>query len=789
MTFFVAVVAAPCVLRTLTATWDMEGKSVVLIRTSSIARAPIYAHLRSLGLKLIIVHPEPPLAEFDGLFNEWLQCETHNVAHLQVVLRAFLSKKKLHVDAIISFDEYGVYPAAMLAEAFQLRAIPLSARRLRQTNDKSRFRRFCERHHVSSPRSRKLSCPASVERLLYDNIHKHIHEQLIQYVTELTHGMQFPLIVKPSVGAGSLLVRQCANIDELAAHAIESWRVLSSHPDSAHFQTICLHDCDVHHDSDNPLVPPGHGRDLAHCTSSDDNNNNNNDNNQSVCDSSSPDRDDANLTLPRGAAERARKNSAPDDDDDDDERHEEQKEMERHRLSRPPLGSDVVSARTNRSIEDGDGNQSEAPEMQNRAATCTSHRVAHDGGSILDSNDHALCVPVEALHDSATRWANDDDNSDDDTVNDTPGDVSYSDHESSVASMFSSYSRIDLLVEEFIDGYEVDMDCAVEKGILRFCAISDNFAPTYPYFAEVGGLCPSRLGLQEQTALRDLLVSYVAAHGARLNGVLHFEAKYDPTRGKAYVIEVNNRLGSAETNTMIMNTYRGFQLGEALLRCALDIPIVHQLAQHFPRLVSLPPPALSLSSSSPPSTCVCHGENTRLQECTSCGGEKTAVHQASDEKLAGSVGAPNSAALSVPTTDSQRTNVAQPLERAGRLGDTSGMTRSRTHDAAGRCVEYDFAGIVDPKDLGGAHYGFFPATCVSASVNIYPPKDGELRGYRILSDNENLVTYSFAPIGTRLQATGMSVRMTGWIVARGATCKEAQDNIQFLTENFHQELV
>jgi biotin carboxylase len=152
-------------------------------------------------------------------------------------------------------------------------------------------------------------------------------------------------------------------------------------------------------------------------------------------------------------------------------------------------------------------------------------------------------------------------------------------------------TKCHILVEEFIGGQEVDIDCVVENGEVRFCVISDNFDPIPPYFQEQGGQTPSTLPLGAQQDLRRLLESYVRSHGSHVHGVLHFEAKYDSSRrsateslnsealpnpdpyeGKSYVIEVNVRPGSAETHTMVHSVY-GVTLGECVVRLALGQPL------------------------------------------------------------------------------------------------------------------------------------------------------------------------------------------------------------------------
>lgn len=128
-----------------------------------------------------------------------------------------------------------------------------------------------------------------------------------------------------------------------------------------------------------------------------------------------------------------------------------------------------------------------------------------------------------------------------------------------------------LLLEEFIGGQEVDIDCVVHNGEIVFCPVSDNFATAPPFFAEQGGLIPSALPTDAQLSLVGLLKDWVDSYGKKVNGVLHFEAKYDASRPrKSYVIEVNCRLGGAESFMMVRSAYN-VELGEVMARLAFGM--------------------------------------------------------------------------------------------------------------------------------------------------------------------------------------------------------------------------
>ncbi|RNF26277.1 biotin carboxylase [Trypanosoma conorhini] len=379
----------------------MEGKVVVLLRTSSVARAPVYRHLRDKGVVLVLVHPVHPAVAFDGVFHYHLLHDTNDVDALEPVLGRFLSLHELSPDAVISFDEYGVYPAAVLAQRMGFRPVPLPPEKLRRTNVKSLLREDCAREGITSPLAGVLPRPPAGEVDLL----AHVRRVLAAV------GVEFPLVLKPSPGAGSLLAKLCSSAEEVRDHALVMWNAFASHNATKHFEAV--------------LSPTG-----------------------------------------------------------------------------------------------------EKEEVQ-------------------------------------------------------------------------------ILFEEYIGGQEVDLNCCVENGKVVFCSIDDNFEVCPPYFVEVGGLCPTALPPHEQSRLRDLLDTFVAFHGEDLHGVLHFEAKYDFERRQTYLIEVNCRLGSAETNSMLRTCYRGLQLGESLVRCALGLSVTEQLLSHYPERLT----EVDGDDASFPASCYCASVN------------------------------------------------------------------------------------------------------------------------------------------------------------------------------------
>ncbi len=105
----------------------------------------------------------------------------------------------------------------------------------------------------------------------------------------------------------------------------------------------------------------------------------------------------------------------------------------------------------------------------------------------------------------------------------------------------SEWENFDLLVEEYIDGEEVDMDILVQNGKIKFYSISDNFNKSRSrFFVDSGQAIPSNLPSKEQDDLINMAEETLEKLGIQ-NACIHFEAKSSPNG--PCPIEVNMRMG------------------------------------------------------------------------------------------------------------------------------------------------------------------------------------------------------------------------------------------------------
>lgn len=129
---------------------------------------------------------------------------------------------------------------------------------------------------------------------------------------------------------------------------------------------------------------------------------------------------------------------------------------------------------------------------------------------------------------------------------------------------------LEIFVEEYIDGDEVDLDILVQNGKIKFCAISDNGHTKEPFFIETTRLTPSSLPLKNQAELLAIADETLEKLGI-LNGCVHFEAKSTPQG--PIPLEINLRLGGDEVYPSVKAAWHVDLVENALkIACGLYIP-------------------------------------------------------------------------------------------------------------------------------------------------------------------------------------------------------------------------
>lgn len=125
----------------------------------------------------------------------------------------------------------------------------------------------------------------------------------------------------------------------------------------------------------------------------------------------------------------------------------------------------------------------------------------------------------------------------------------------------------DLLLEQYLDGVEFDVDLVMHEGTCVFSSVSQNWPTAEPSFQETGLHCPPDHNRRDVDRLVDLSIE-TAKRFKLHRGVLHIEGKC--TSHGPRVIEVNARMGGGRVFEIVRDVW-GVDLVEATARAALGL--------------------------------------------------------------------------------------------------------------------------------------------------------------------------------------------------------------------------
>ena len=131
-----------------------------------------------------------------------------------------------------------------------------------------------------------------------------------------------------------------------------------------------------------------------------------------------------------------------------------------------------------------------------------------------------------------------------------------------------------MMMEQYLDGAEVDVDIVLSEGVAVYAEVTDNWPTIEPYFQEVGANCPCVLPPAHQKELVELSIAATLSLGFTC-GVFHVESKY--TTHGARLIEVNCRMGGMQVRNINLLTW-GVDLVEEHLFTVVGLPARPQRA-------------------------------------------------------------------------------------------------------------------------------------------------------------------------------------------------------------------
>ncbi|MCF7836925.1 ATP-grasp domain-containing protein [Candidatus Gracilibacteria bacterium] len=138
----------------------------------------------------------------------------------------------------------------------------------------------------------------------------------------------------------------------------------------------------------------------------------------------------------------------------------------------------------------------------------------------------------------------------------------------------AEWLNFEILVEEYIDGHEVDIDIILQNGKIKFHSITDNYQTNEPFFIETGGAIPSSLPEKEQAILIELAEETLEKLEIQ-NGIIHFEAKVNGN--VAVPIEINLRMGGDDVFIFVKGVWEVDLIENAVkVATKVYIPKIHK---------------------------------------------------------------------------------------------------------------------------------------------------------------------------------------------------------------------
>ncbi|MBU2101545.1 ATP-grasp domain-containing protein [Patescibacteria group bacterium] len=133
---------------------------------------------------------------------------------------------------------------------------------------------------------------------------------------------------------------------------------------------------------------------------------------------------------------------------------------------------------------------------------------------------------------------------------------------------------LDIFVEEYVSGDEVDIDIILQNGKIKFTSITDNYQTKEPFFVETGQSIPSRLSSKTKDDLINMAEETLEKMSVQ-NGVIHFEAK--STKDGPVPIEINLRMGGDEVYSFVKGAWEVDMIESAAkIACGVYIPKIEK---------------------------------------------------------------------------------------------------------------------------------------------------------------------------------------------------------------------
>ncbi|OFK60931.1 hypothetical protein HMPREF2811_03455 [Globicatella sp. HMSC072A10] len=124
-----------------------------------------------------------------------------------------------------------------------------------------------------------------------------------------------------------------------------------------------------------------------------------------------------------------------------------------------------------------------------------------------------------------------------------------------------------LIVQEFIEGEEVSVECLVNDGEISVVQVTDKETTGSPHFVELGHKQPSRLPEEVIEKINDLAKDAIKVLNIN-NSAAHIEMRIED--GTPYIIEVGARLGGDFITSHLTPLSTGTNMVQAIIDISLD---------------------------------------------------------------------------------------------------------------------------------------------------------------------------------------------------------------------------
>lgn len=196
----------------------------MLVMCGSHARRRVLEQIASTHVRIVCVNPVKAWAA--DLVHDWIIAPCNDrEASLSIVLK-YVQDTAVQFDGLLCYDEFGLMLASELGLVLNLPFMQPSL--VAACRDKFQFRQFCVANDIPSPRSftldRNIVCDPSSCALGHasPNVAEAEYFNNIEHVTERIeaacafHKLTFPIVIKPTHGAGKICTRKANNAREAA---------------------------------------------------------------------------------------------------------------------------------------------------------------------------------------------------------------------------------------------------------------------------------------------------------------------------------------------------------------------------------------------------------------------------------------------------------------------------------------------------------------------------------------------------------------------------------------------